>query len=140
MKSTIQIYRYRSLLKDELGAVQIEFALTALLVLTVIFMTLELVSAVYTYTVLSDAANEGLRYAIVHSGDTAGAEAKVRTYAAYSLHDVSAMSVAVNETMDGSAVPPNRVSISVSYTYIPYLSFMSNPPTMHAYAEGRLVN
>jgi Flp pilus assembly protein TadG len=125
--------------QDESGQGQIEFALTILTVLVVLFMTIEFCSAIYTYVVLSDAANEGLRYAIVNSSDTggAGAIAKVNTYAANSLHDMSNMQVSV-QYPDGQT-PPGRVEITVSYPYLPYLGFMGSPPTMHAYAEGRLV-
>lgn len=125
--------------RDQGGATLIEFALSLLLFLTVLFATLELCGAIYTYTVLADAANEGLRYAIVHSSDSSGAVNTVKTYAAYSLHDVSKMEVSVTYP-DGSAVPTNRVAVSVIYSYVPYLgNFMAHPPTLSAYAEGRLV-
>jgi Flp pilus assembly protein TadG len=117
----------------------VEIAISILTVLTVIFMTIELSGAIYTYVVLADAANEGVRYAIVHSGDTTGTISIVKTYAAYSIHDVSKMSVAVTYP-DGSAVPPNRVALTVTYNYVPYLNFMTSPPVMHAYAVSRLVN
>jgi Flp pilus assembly protein TadG len=118
----------------------VEFALTILTMLVVVFMLMELCSAVYTYTVLSDAANEGLRYAIVHSSDpsfTASVENKITTYAANSAHDMSGMSIAV-ATPDGQT-PPGRVQITVSYPYLPYTIWMASPPTMHAYAEGRMM-
>ena len=126
--------------RNDEGAAQVEFALTILTMLVVVFMLMELCSAVYTYTVLSDAANEGLRYAIVHSKDanfTGNVTTKVTTYAANSAHDMSAMSVIV-ATPDGGT-PPGRVQITVSYPYVPYTIWMSTPPTMHAYAEGRMV-
>jgi Flp pilus assembly protein TadG len=126
--------------RDERGAAQVEFALTILTMLVVVFMLMELCSAVYTYTVLSDAANEGLRYAIVHSSDpsfTASVENKITTYAANSAHDMSGMSIAV-ATPDGQT-PPGRVQITVSYPYLPYTIWMASPPTMHAYAEGRMM-
>ena len=128
-----------SLHRDEAGAAMVEIALSILIVLTVIFMTIELTSAVYTYVVIADAANEGVRYAIVHSGDTSGTVSTVKTYAAFSIHDVSKISVSVSYP-DGSAVPPNRVALTVTYNYVPYLNFMTNPPIMHAYAVSRLVN
>lgn len=125
--------------QDQEGALLVEFAICILVILTVVFMTIELSSAAYTYTVLSDAANEGLRYAIVHSSDSSGAVAKVKTYAALSMHDVSKINVTVSCIDTGGCVPPNRVTVSVSYPYIPYTGFMTNPPTMSAFAEGRLV-
>lgn len=126
--------------RDERGAAQVEFAIVILTVLIVVFMLMELCSAVYTYTVLSDAANEGLRYAIVHSTDASfstNVENKITTYAANSAHDMSGMSIAVT-TPDGQT-PPGRVQITVSYPYVPYTIWMADPPTMHAYAEGRMM-
>lgn len=132
--------------ESEQGQAQVEFAFTILALLVVIFMTIELCSAVYTYTVLSDAANEGLRYAIVHSGEGNDTNTKnlVTKYAANSIHNMTAMTVSVT---DGTSCasggptwsPPNTVAVCVTYPYLPYLSFMSNPPTMKAYAKSRFV-
>ena len=40
---------------------------------------------------------------------------------------------------DGSAAPPNRVRVAVTYVYIPNLPSFISAPTMHTYAEGRMV-
>lgn len=65
--------------KSECGQGQIEFILSILTVMFVIFWTWEVILAVYTYNVLSDAAKEGVRFAAVHgvgncncSGPTGG--------------------------------------------------------------------
>ena len=108
-------------------------------IFTVVFWVFELGWLMYTYSVLADAANEGVRYAMVHSGgDPAGTQAKVKTFAATSLHNVSAISVSVTPP-DGSYAPPNRVQVTVTYTYIPYLPKFITAPTMKSYAEGRMV-
>ena len=121
--------------KDQKGSGLIETAITFFLVVIVVFGTIEFSSLVYTYTVLADAANEGLRYAIVHSTSTTGATAVVKQYASYSLHDTSKINVTVN--CASTCAPPDTVTITVSYTYVPYLSnIMANPPTMNAYAQG----
>ena len=139
IKQPLPVRAVGSLWREQSGTALVEFAVSILLVLTVLFSTVELCSAVYTYTVLADAANEGVRYATVHSSDSSGAVSRVKAYAAYTLHDVSKINVAVTYP-DGSAAPPNRVAVSVTYQYIPYLNnFMANPPKMSAYAQGRLV-
>ncbi|HEV2494256.1 MAG TPA: TadE family protein [Terriglobia bacterium] len=51
------------------GQGQIEFVLSILTIMFTIFWTWEVVLAVYTYNVLSDAAKEGVRYAIVHGSN-----------------------------------------------------------------------
>ncbi len=108
--------------RSQRGASQIEFAISLLVAMFVIFWTWELGMALYTYNVLSDAAKEGVRYAIVHGasclhsnlngttpancycagpnggavttcdGTAANVYAKVREYAVYSLHDISNLS------------------------------------------------
>jgi Flp pilus assembly protein TadG len=121
------------------GQALIETALMIVVIITVVFSVFELSWLMYTYSVLADAANEGVRYAIVHSGaDPAGTQAKVKAFASTSLHDVSTISVSVTPP-DGTYTPPNRVRVSVTYAYIPFLPQFITAPTMHSFAEGRMV-
>jgi Flp pilus assembly protein TadG len=127
-------------LKHETGSALIEFSISLLFFLVIIFAAMELCSAAYTYTVLADAANEGVHYAIRNSSDETGAISRVKGYATSSFHNVSNINVSVTYP-DGAATPPNRIAVSVSYPYVPYLGIvMNNPPTMHAFAEGRMVH
>ena len=144
MKSLASIRRRRS----ERGAAQIEFALTLMLVMLLIFFIWEMCMIVYAYTALSGAANEGLRYAMVHgtpagcATDTATLIADTKThvvdYAKFSLQKITADNVTVTFP-DGSCAAPNRVTISISYTYVPFTRFFTTVPTLRAYAEGRVV-
>jgi Flp pilus assembly protein TadG len=128
--------------RDERGSSILEMALSLLMVVTVIFGTIELSSLMYTYTVLADAANEGLRYLVVNSGDQTGAITKAKTYASYSMHDTSAINVTVAcAGTGGSCSPPNLATVTVSYSYVPYLgTFMSSPPTFNVVAKGETIN
>ena len=135
--------------RDETGTAQAETAFSIFMVLTAVLMLLEICSAVYTYTVLSDAANEGLRYAVVRSSDanlTSDTQTQVRTYAANSFHDLTHLSVNVSCPENGGTCPgsiPGRVQVTVSYPYVPYSNLIialgNHAPTMSAFAEGRLV-
>ena len=108
-------------------------------IFTVLFWIFELCWLMYTYTVISNAANEGVRYAIVHAGgDVSGTTSRVQTFATASMHDVSALSTVVSFP-DGDAKPPHRVRVRVTYTYVPYLSQFITSPAMHSYAEGAMV-
>ena len=108
-------------------------------IFTLVFWIFEIGWLMYTYSVLADAANEGVRYAIVHSGgDPAGTQAKVKTVASASMHDITGISTSVSFP-DGSATPPNRVQVTITYPYVPYLPETIPSPTMHSYAEGRMV-
>lgn len=110
-------------------------------VFLVVFWIFEVAWLMYTYTVMADAANEGVRYAIVHSSDgqTAGWPATsqiVKNFAKASLHDTSG--ITVNVTPNGATVP-NSVQVQVTYTYVPWLNGLISTPTMTAYAKGNLV-
>lgn len=152
--------RSRTRPNPELGASLIEFAFSIAVILFVVFWTWELVMAVYTYSVLSDAAKEGVRYAIVHGSDVGAANcsgpkctdatganvaATVSEYARYSLHDISSMSVSVAfydpdvPSVATSADPGILVVVSVSYNYIPWIDLPWRPPTLKTGAQGRIV-
>jgi Flp pilus assembly protein TadG len=131
--------RLRSRWHDQDGQSLLETALMIPLIFTVVFWVFELSWLMFTYVVLANAANEGVRYSIVHSGgDAAGTQTTVQAFASTSLHNISAMSTSVTFP-DGSAAPPGRVRVTVTYTYVPYLSGFINTPTVHAYAEGRMI-
>jgi Flp pilus assembly protein TadG len=126
-------------LRRQRGQSLLETAMMIVVIFTVVFWIFELGWMMYTYSVMADAANEGVRYAIVHSGgDTSGTKARVKTFAQTSLHDVSAITTSVTFP-DGSAAPPNHVVVTVTYTYIPWLNQFINTPTMSTYAEGRMI-
>jgi Flp pilus assembly protein TadG len=124
---------------DERGQSLLETAFMIVVLFMVFFWVFELGWLMYTYSVVADAAYEGVRHAVVQSGgDATGTQNTVKTFAAASLHDVSALAVSVTFP-DGNAQPPSRVRVTVTYTYVPYLPSYINAPTMHTYAEGRMV-
>jgi len=146
-----------SALRADKGAAEVEFVLSILTVLFVMFWTWEVVMAVYTYSVISDAAREGVRYAIVHGSknsncsgpvpngftacpDPSGANvtAVVRDYASYSFHDISSININVTYP-DTYNTSPDRVQVAVTYNFIPYTAFPIHPK-LKATAQGRIAN
>ena len=128
-----------ALTRGESGQSLLETAMMMTIIFAAVFSMFELGWLMYTYSVLANAANEGVRYSIVHSGgDAAGTEATVKNFATASLHDVTAITTSITFP-DGSAAPPNRVRVAVTYVYIPYLPRFISAPTMRTYAEGRMV-
>ncbi len=133
----------RTIRRLERGQSLLETALTVVTIFTILFWIFEIGWLMYTYTVMADAANEGVRYAIVHSGSAAGfttnVQNRVKSFASTSMHNTSSISVAVSGP-DGDYIPPHRVRVQVTYTYVPWLSaFMKNPPGMSTYSEGTMV-
>ena len=124
------------------GQSLVETALMLLVIFMVVFWIVEMCGVMYTYATIANAAEEGARYGMTSSAVVANDSriiTRVTNFAATSMHDVSAISVAV-ALPDGSSTPPNRVRVTVSYTYVPWLSnVITNPFVMSAYAEGRMV-
>jgi Flp pilus assembly protein TadG len=142
------------LASDEEGSMLIEFSLSMWTLFLVTFLIFEFCMTVYTYSVLSNAAREGIRYAIVHGtdstscsgpstgcGDTGGSNvtAVVNGFAAISFHDLSRMTVTPTWP-DGTSTPSSRVVVTISYAYVPYLTLPGfDSPHMQVTAEGRIV-
>ena len=139
------------------GAVQIEFVLSFLLIMLVFFGMWELIMIVYTMNVLSDAAKEGVRYAIVHGGGNINCSGPnpsdtctnpdpaadrvvdvVKDWAQFSLHDISAINVTVTYP-DSTSEAPARVRVEVAYTFVPYTA-LNLKPELRTVSEGRIVN
>ena len=148
--------RRNILAKGTRGAVQIEFILSFLTIVFVIFGIWELIMVVYSMSVLSDAAKEGVRYAIVHGGgnincsgpsppvtctnpDPAGDRVVnvVKDWARYTFHDIAALTVTVTYP-DSTTEAPARVRVQVVYTFIPFTALPISP-ALGAVSEGRIV-
>lgn len=139
---------------DERGSMLVEFSFSVWALFLVSFLIFEFCMMIYTYSVLANAAREGVRYAVVHGtdssscsgpsagcGDTTGNNVKavVRGYAAVSFHDLQLMNVAANWP-DSAATPTSRVVVTISYPYLSYLNLPGfDSPTMQITAEGRVV-
>ena len=125
----------RANLAGDCGSALLEFVLSVWMMLWVTFLIFEFCMLVYTYSVLANAAREGVRYAVVHGttntlcsgpssgcGDSSGGNvvAVVRSYAALSFHDLRAMTVSP-AWPDGKSTPGSRVVVTITYPYISYL-------------------
>jgi Flp pilus assembly protein TadG len=144
--------------RKQTGQAAVEFALTIVFVMLLILAAIELTVMIYTYTVLADAAKEGVRYAIVHGtgigasncsgpggagisctdSGAANVTATVNKYTALSFHNSAAMTVTPTYP-DASSVPPNRVRVTVTYVYEPIFGLGWPTMTVNAAAEGRIV-
>lgn len=147
------------------GQAQVEFALVIVFLMILCLGSIELISLVHAYNVLSDAAKEGVRYAIVHGdnnsipsgpgcpcadidgpaapagtlGGNGSGYGVVKTYAKFVLHDITGLTVTTTY-LDASRKPPNRVRVVVAYPYRPFFSLGWPTVTLNAAAEGRIMN
>jgi Flp pilus assembly protein TadG len=138
------------------GQATVEFALTVVFIMALVLSVIEMSMLLYTYNVVADAAKEGVRYAVVHGNhnstpagptcpcsaiDGAAGTGVVKTYAQYSFHDTSTMTVTVSypDTANPPAnQSPNRVHVKVSYPYQPFFGLGWPTVNVYANAEGRI--
>jgi Flp pilus assembly protein TadG len=154
------------------GQAQVEFILVIVFLMIFVLSMFELLLVIHTYSVLADAAKEGVRYAIVHGSRNTGHPSGptcpcadidglpappgtdpgygsgygvVLTYAQYSLHDTTGMTVTVTYPDPATATvaanaSPNRVRVTVAYPYSPLFGLSWASVTVYAAAEGRIMN
>lgn len=132
----------------------IEFSLSVWTLFLATFLIFEFCMTVYTYSVLGNAAREGVRYAIVHGSDSAACSGPgsgcgdplgsnvssvVKGYTSVTFHDMTGMTVTPSWP-DGTCTPSSRIVVTVSYPYVAYLRLPGfSPPTMKVTAAGRIV-
>lgn len=145
--------RLRGLRRDD-GQSMVETALSLILAFSVAFLVFEASMLAYSYSVINNAAREGVRYAIVHGtdstscsgpsagcGDAAAANvvAVVTSYAATSFHDISAMTVTVSYPDATKSQPMSLVIVTVNYNFIPYFKFPALSSILHLTSQGRIL-
>jgi Flp pilus assembly protein TadG len=146
--------------RNQRGATLIEFSLTLLTVLFVLFLLIEFALWIYCYNVMADAAKAGVRYAIVHGSalsasvqsgpstctspcspdcatNVTNVVTEVRKWASFSAYSTASMTVNVCY-LDGTNVAPARVKVTVSNPVVPFFNIFSTPPVT-ATAQGRIV-
>jgi Flp pilus assembly protein TadG len=143
------------------GQAIVEFALTVVLLMLLMAALLELSIFIYTYSVLANAAKEGVRYAIVHgasngtpSGPSSGSASsppctasstnvtnvvnQTKNFAGFTLLDTSNVNVFVCY-LDGDNKFNSLVEVSVNYLYRPLFGFNWPSVTVNANSAGRIV-
>jgi len=143
--------------RREKGQTLVEFALCIVFVFILIIGSIEMIVMIYTYSVLADAAKEGVRYGIVHgtglgAGNCSGpggggvtctdstaanVTMAAKNFAGLSFHDTNAMTISPTYP-DGSSVAPSRVRVTISYSYQPVFGLGWPTMTVHAASEGRI--
>ena len=143
--------------KNEEGASLLEFSFVAVLFIMVLLFVVELSRMVLVYTALNQAARAGTRYAIVHGGVRSGTlgttadspsgptnysqiQTVTKNFASTGLLNPNNVTVAVAYP-DGTNLPGSAVTVTVSYTYDPLVSYFGSVlnKTMGSTSEGVIV-
>lgn len=121
----------RAELRDCRGQALVEFAMSAVLLLALIFVVIEFGRMMLVYTTIANAARIGARYAIVHGGDSSGTTTVVQGFLQTGTVNTSSATVTVSlpgypdGTSANCTTPGCRVSVTVTYPYDPLFSYFS---------------
>ncbi len=119
-----QVKQRRGLLRCEKGAQLVEFALVLPLLLLVILAIAEFGFIFQRYEVLTNAAREGARIAVLPGYSTADVQSRVSTYLAAGRVPTTGSNPTVAVTNEAVVVPGGttitmkRVTVNYSYTYM----------------------
>jgi Flp pilus assembly pilin Flp len=106
----------RGFVRDERGGAMVEFALVASLVfIPIVFGIIEFGRSVWAKNMVTTAAREGVRYAIVH-GSGSGDPFDSAAVAGY-VEGRTAISPIVVRTISTGLEPQDTVTVTVSYVY-----------------------
>jgi Flp pilus assembly protein TadG len=152
--TTRQILSARNIkkrLRDDRGQSLVEFALSALVLLMLVFGVIEIGRMVLLYTTVSHAARIGTRYAIVHGSDASSPSGPtsddttvigvVKNFAGVGGLDTSNLTVHVNYYSSGGVSPSCNapgcwVKVTASYPYDPLISYFPISVTLGSSSEG----
>jgi Flp pilus assembly protein TadG len=142
----------RELVVDECAAIMIETTLSFMILMTLVLGIIECSMMAYTYSVMEDAAREGVRYASIHGTDSSSCEGPssgcdaaaanvitdVKNYASTFTSGLNGMTVTVTYP-DGVSTGASRVSVSISNTYQPIFRIPEIARPMQVSSTGRIL-
>ncbi len=106
----------------ERGVYLLEFGLSFLVLLSVLYGVMEFGRAVASYNVLAGASREGVRYASVHgsSSGSAASATDIQTIVRNWAIGLDSSSVVVSTTWTPGNGPGSKVKVTASYTLTPF--------------------
>jgi Flp pilus assembly protein TadG len=125
------------------GQSAVEFALVAVVALTLIFGVIQAGLLIYAYSFVSYAARSAVRYAMVHGSSSASpaTNASVQSYVQSLAIALNTASLTVTTTWSPNEDPGSTVTVKVNYTYDSMLPFFSpSTITMSSTAQGLISN
>jgi Flp pilus assembly protein TadG len=139
-------------MRDDLGSIMIETTLGFMVMMTMVLGIMECSMMAYTFSVMEEAAREGVRYASVHGIDSASCEgpssgcdataanviSDVKAYAGTFTGSLSGMTVTVTYP-DSASTATSRVKVALSCTYAPVFHFPGTAHLLQVSSSGRIL-
>jgi Flp pilus assembly protein TadG len=113
--------------RDQRGAAMVELALVAgVIFIPLMFGVVEIGRGVWIKSMVTAAAREGVRYAIVHGSQNTGSVADSAAIADTVIARTKLTGIIVRPSWpDGNNDYGSRVRVQVSYSYVPVVSVIS---------------
>lgn len=116
----------KCVLADSRGQNLVEFSLSVLMLVLVMFGVFELSRMLLVYTTVDNAARAGARYAIVHGEDSPATAGTIKTLVKNYLSAAPMNTGNATVTVSGAGgAKGSTVSVSVTYPYDPWVGFYS---------------
>lgn len=116
----------RRLLHVERGTAMVEFAIVAgLIFIPLVFGIIEFGRVIWAKNMVTAAAREGVRYAIVH-GSSSGSVADSASIANYVKGRTQLSPIVVRPSWTGTKDPGDTVTVTVQYTYTPIVNVIAS--------------
>jgi Flp pilus assembly protein TadG len=108
------------------GAVALEFGLAFLFFFALLYGVMEFGRIVASYNILSGAAREGARYAIVHgsASGSAASSSDIQTIVRNWSIGLDTSAVTVNTSWNPGNGPGGQVTVTASYTVTPFTGLL----------------
>ncbi|MGH7913074.1 MAG: TadE/TadG family type IV pilus assembly protein [Candidatus Binataceae bacterium] len=107
------------------GQTYAEFLMVVLPTLGIIFGIISFAMTIYTYSFLSNAARDAVRYAIVHGSKstTPATSDDIQSFVRDEAQGLRASAISVSTTWNPDNHPGSTVNVQVSYSYHPFYPF-----------------
>lgn len=113
-------------LGDRRGQTLVEYSLSILLLVVLMFGVFEMSRMILVYTTIADAAKIGMRFAEVHGTDNSATSSDVQTvvknYLGAAPMNTSSSNLFITVTGAGGAIG-SAVTVTVNYKYDPFMTY-----------------
>ncbi len=120
-----------------------EFAIVAMVSLTLMFGIIQASLALYAFNFVSYGARAGLRYAMVHGSQSGSVatSASVQTYVRGLAIALNTSSLTVTTVWTPNENPGSTINVNVTYAFIPFIPLVwSQTLQMSSTAQGLVSN
>ncbi len=110
--------RWKAILRDECGSELVEFAISAMVLFTILFGIIELSLSMYAYHFVTSAAQAGARYAIVRGADwslACSTSAPPKFTVSYSCNAAASDVSNYVQSLATAGIDPSKITVTTTW-------------------------